>query len=99
MAGGSLTVGCALGEKEQSGIWRFFPPDVRGRRSDRTPYTVFVGGLRYCENIFGVKEVPITAPMRGEDEIVEKFSIERDNTQLDVVCEDWDSLSEALRGD
>jgi hypothetical protein len=37
--------------------------------------------------------------MRGEDEIIEKFSIDRDNTQLDVVCEDWDSLSEALRDD
>ena len=34
MAGGSLTLGGALGDKEQSGIWRFFPPDVIGRRSD-----------------------------------------------------------------
>ena len=48
---------------------------------------------------FEKKEVPITAPMRGRDEIFEIFSIDRDNTQLDIVCEDWDSLSEALRGD
>jgi hypothetical protein len=42
MAGGSLTLGCALGEKEQSGIWRFFPPDVRGQRSDVSAYMVAI---------------------------------------------------------
>jgi hypothetical protein len=38
MAGGSLTLAGALGEEEQSGIWRFFPPDIRGRRTDVSAY-------------------------------------------------------------
>ncbi|KAH7111180.1 hypothetical protein EDB81DRAFT_830637 [Dactylonectria macrodidyma] len=88
LVGNSLTLHGAVGESAQSGIWRFFPEESDDQKNKVTGQsTVFVGGLRYRSSVFGLKEVDVTAPMRGKEE--EVFLVDTSDGQLQVVCEEW----------
>ncbi|OCL06467.1 hypothetical protein AOQ84DRAFT_355460 [Glonium stellatum] len=104
LVSGALTLGGAIGDKESSGIWRFLPAG-NGNESDEAwrcvvnrptgniddNYLIFIGGPRYYDGIFGLREADIAAPMRGEEELEDEFEIVRDGKTIIVACEDWAS--------
>ncbi|KAH8723082.1 hypothetical protein GQ44DRAFT_774360 [Phaeosphaeriaceae sp. PMI808] len=87
LVGNSLTLQGAIGETKQSGIWRFFSEKSKNKKDRNIGYTVFVGGLRYQSSILGLKEVPVTAPMRGKEE--DEFLVDSNDGPHRIVCEDW----------